>query len=93
MHPQRLLPAKKFRNLDGLYRSGNCQLGNRYLEKLRNAKGCYYPLSQRGRENFVITNLVAEVANSYYELLAQDNQLKIVQQNIGLQKCIGDCKS
>jgi outer membrane protein TolC len=37
-------------------------------------------------KNFVLTNLVAEVANSYYELLALDNQLEIVQQNIGLQK-------
>jgi outer membrane protein TolC len=34
----------------------------------------------------MLTNLVAEVANSYYELLALDNQLEIVQQNIGLQK-------
>ena len=36
--------------------------------------------------NFVVTNLVAEVANSYYELLALDNQLDIVRQNIELQK-------
>jgi NodT family efflux transporter outer membrane factor (OMF) lipoprotein len=36
--------------------------------------------------NFVITNLIAEIANSYYELLALDNQLAIVKQNIGLQK-------
>jgi outer membrane protein TolC len=33
-----------------------------------------------------VTNLVAEVANSYYELLALDNQLAIVRQNIELQK-------
>ena len=37
-------------------------------------------------KNFVITNLIAEVANSYYELLALDNQLEIVKQNIELQK-------
>lgn len=36
-------------------------------------------------KNFVITNLVAEVANSYYELLALDNQLDIVKKNIALQ--------
>ncbi|HKO81695.1 MAG TPA: TolC family protein [Chitinophagaceae bacterium] len=36
-------------------------------------------------KNFVLTNLVAEVANSYYELLALDNQLAIVKQNIELQ--------
>jgi len=57
-------------------------------KKLRNAKKAAitrYLATMEGK-NFVITNLVAEVANSYYELLALDNQLKIVQQNIGLQK-------
>jgi outer membrane protein TolC len=37
-------------------------------------------------KNFVITNLVAEIASSYYELLAYDNQLEIVKQNIAIQK-------
>ena len=37
-------------------------------------------------KNFVRTNLVAEVANSYYELQALDNQLLIIKQNIALQK-------
>jgi len=37
-------------------------------------------------KNFVLSNLVAEVANSYYELQALDNQLLIVQQNIAIQK-------
>lgn len=57
-------------------------------KKLRNAKKAAitrYLSSVEGR-NFSITNLVAEVATSYYELLALDNQLKIVRQNIGLQK-------
>ena len=36
-------------------------------------------------KNFVVTNLIAEVANSYYELLALDSQLDIVKQNITLQ--------
>lgn len=55
--------------------------------KLRNAKKAAitrYLASVEGR-NFVLTNLIAEVANSYYELLALDNQLAIVQQNITLQ--------
>ena len=57
-------------------------------KKLHNAKKAAvtrYVATVEGK-NFVITNLVAEVANSYYELLALDNQLAIVQQNIGLQK-------
>jgi outer membrane protein, multidrug efflux system len=55
--------------------------------KLRNAKKAAvtrYLSTMEGR-NFVITSLVAEIANSYYELLALDNQLAIVQQNIALQ--------
>lgn len=55
--------------------------------KLRNARQSAikrYLASQEGR-NFAITNLIAEVANSYYELLALDNQLAILEQNIGIQ--------
>jgi len=57
-------------------------------KKLRNARKAAvqrYIASVEGR-NFVLTSLVAEVAESYYELLALDNQLAIVQQNIGIQK-------
>ena len=57
-------------------------------KKLHNAKKAAvtrYLSSMEGR-NFVLTNLVAEVASSYYELLALDSQLAIVQQNIELQK-------
>lgn len=57
-------------------------------KKLRNAKQAAitrYLSTVEGR-NFVITNLVAEVANSYYELLALDSQLEIVRQNIRLQQ-------
>ena len=56
--------------------------------KLHNAKKAAvlkYLQSIEGR-NFLITNLVAEVASAYYELLALDNQLDIVKQAIDLQK-------
>lgn len=55
--------------------------------KLRNAKKAAafrYLASTEGR-NFLVTNLIAEIANSYYELMALDNQLAIIQQNIELQ--------
>lgn len=55
--------------------------------KLRNAKRAAakrYLASVEGR-NFTVTNLVAEVAGSYYELLSLDNQLSIVRQNIDIQ--------
>ncbi len=57
-------------------------------KKLRTAKKAAYKrylASVEGR-NFVITNLIAEVANSYYELLSLDYQLEIVRQSISLQK-------
>ena len=57
-------------------------------KKLRNAKKAAitrYLATLEGK-NFVVTNLIAEIANSYYELLALDNQLEIVRQTIQLQK-------
>ncbi|SFB16855.1 efflux transporter, outer membrane factor (OMF) lipoprotein, NodT family [Algoriphagus aquimarinus] len=55
--------------------------------KLRNAKKSAmtrYLASVEGK-NFMVTNLISEIANSYYELLALDNQLDIVKQNIEIQ--------
>ncbi|WP_205508902.1 TolC family protein [Longitalea arenae] len=55
--------------------------------KLHNAKKAAvarYLSTVEGR-NFVITTLIAEIANSYYELLALDNQLSIVNNNIRIQ--------
>ncbi len=55
--------------------------------KLRNAKKAAvtrYLSSVEGR-NFMVTNLIAEIADSYYELLALDNQLDIVKKNIDIQ--------
>ncbi|WP_338870220.1 efflux transporter outer membrane subunit [Spirosoma sp. SC4-14] len=54
--------------------------------KLRNAKKAAvsnYLASIEGK-NFQVTNLVAEIANSYYELLALDNQLDIIKRNIDI---------
>ncbi len=55
--------------------------------KLRNAKQSAFTryLSSIDGRNFLVTNLVSEIANSYYELLALDNQLELVQQNIEIQ--------
>lgn len=56
--------------------------------KLRNAKraaAARYLGSIEGK-NFMVTNLVSEIANSYYELLALDNQLDIINQNIKIQQ-------
>lgn len=56
-------------------------------KKLRNATKSAvinYSSAVEGR-NFMVTHLIAEIAGSYYELMALDNQLEIVQQNISLQ--------
>jgi outer membrane protein, multidrug efflux system len=37
-------------------------------------------------KNFMVTNLVAEISESYYELMAYDNKLLILQQNLEIQK-------
>jgi multidrug efflux system outer membrane protein len=56
-------------------------------KKLRNSKKAAvmeYLATVEGK-NFMVTNLVAEIASSYYELLALDYQLKIINQNLEFQ--------
>ena len=55
--------------------------------KLRNAKksAVLKYLSTTEGKNFMVTNIIAEIAESYYELLALDNLMAIIQQNIELQ--------
>ena len=55
--------------------------------KLRNAKKAAVNryLSSIEGKNFMMTNLVSEIANNYYELIAMDTQLSIVNQNIEIQ--------
>ncbi|CAN5299756.1 TolC family protein [soil metagenome] len=57
-------------------------------KKLRNAKTAanYRYLSSVEGRNFMVTRLVAEIAISYYELMALDNQLAILRSNILIQQ-------
>lgn len=55
--------------------------------KLRNAASAAdarYLASVEAR-NFVVTQLVAELARSYFELIALDNQLEVLERNIKIQ--------
>lgn len=56
--------------------------------KLRNRKKAAVAryLSSVEGKNWLITNLVAEVASTYYELQALDNELEIIRENISLQE-------
>ncbi len=57
-------------------------------KKLRNAKKAAFTryLASIEGKNFVITNLISEIANRYYELLSLDNQLDVIKETIELQK-------
>ncbi|HIC31235.1 MAG TPA: TolC family protein [Flavobacteriaceae bacterium] len=57
-------------------------------KKLRNEKKAAvieYLASVEGK-NFMTTQLVSEIASAYYELLALDNQLTIIEQNLDIQQ-------
>ena len=57
-------------------------------KKLRNGKKAAvleYLASIEGK-NFMVTQLVTEIASSYYELMALDNQLEIIEQNLEIQQ-------
>ena len=56
-------------------------------KKLRNEKKAAvmeYLATMEGR-NFMVTNLISEIADAYYELQALDNELAIIEQNLELQ--------
>ena len=56
-------------------------------KKLHNAKkaAAIRYLSTTEGKNFMVTNIISEIASSYYELIGLDNLLAIVKQNIELQ--------
>lgn len=56
--------------------------------KLRNKKKAAFTryLSSKEGVNLVITNLIAEIANTYYELLALDVELDIIDSTIKIQE-------
>lgn len=56
-------------------------------KKLRNATkaAVFRYLSTLEGRNFLVTQLVAEVAHTYYELIALDNRLAVLNDNIGIQ--------
>ena len=55
------------------------------LHTARKAAVSRYLASIEGK-NFVITNLVAEVAESYFDLVGLDHQLAIIRRNIAIQQ-------
>ena len=82
-------PGKEFPEpLSDLMLGASVQWEVDVWKRLRNAKKSAtmrYLATQEGK-NFLVTNLIAEIADAYFELLALDNQLAIVQQNIDIQQ-------
>ncbi len=60
--------------------------------KLRNQKKSAVArfLATEKARHLIVTSLVAEIARNYYELIALDNELQIIQQNIQLQQTAVD---
>lgn len=57
-------------------------------KKLRNAAkaATYRYLASIEGKNFVVTQLIAEIASSYYELMALDSRLEVLKRNIEIQQ-------
>ena len=84
-----IIPGKKVpENLSDFYLGLQTSWEVDVWAKMRNAKKAAFSryLGSIEGKNFVLTNLVAEVANTYYELLSLDNELEYIQQMIQLKK-------
>ncbi|GAB5516772.1 MAG: TolC family protein [Rhodopirellula baltica] len=55
------------------------------LRNAQNAAAMRYLATKEGR-NYVVTRLVAEIAENYYELLALDNRMQTLQKTIDIQQ-------
>lgn len=84
-----IMPGKKFPDPLPNYLVGvNVSWEVDIWKRLRNSKksAIYRYLSTIEGKNFMVTNLIAEIASSYYELMALDNQLTFLKTNIGIQQ-------
>ncbi len=84
-----IMPGKKFPDpLSDYYFGLQLSWELDIWKKLRNAKTAAihrYLASVEGK-NFMVTHLVSEIADTYYELISLDNQLSILKQNIEIQQ-------
>jgi len=83
-----IMPGKEFPEPLTNYRIGiSASWEIDIWNKLRNSKKAAlrrYFASVEGK-NLLVTQLIAEIANSYYELVALDNQLDILKKNLEIQ--------
>lgn len=84
-----IMDGKEFPDpLGDFYLGANVSWELDVWKKLRNAKkaAALRYLSTIEGKNFLVTQLVSEIAENYYELMALDNQLQFVQNFIDIQQ-------
>ncbi|AZB24907.1 TolC family protein [Chryseobacterium bernardetii] len=84
MEPGRKIPDPLGNFEGGLMANWEIDIWKKLRTEKESAVAHY--LSTVEGKNFVLSLLIEEVANNYYELLALDNQLDIIQQYIKLQQ-------
>ncbi len=68
----------------GLRASWETDMFGRFRSARKAAKARYQATIQE--RHFLVTQIIAELANSYYDLVALDNQIDILDRNIAIQK-------
>lgn len=84
-----IMPGKRFPEpLPDMVIGANVSWEMDIWKKLRNARrsAVFRYLSTVDGRNFMVTRLISEIADSYYELVALDNQLEILKRNIEIQQ-------
>ena len=82
--PGRMVPTHLPDYFIGLQTTWEADIWGKLRSKKKAALSRY--LSSVEGKNLVITNLVSEVANTYYDLLSLDNELEIIRETIKLQQ-------
>lgn len=68
----------------GVYASWEVDIWGKLRNRRKSAAASY--LASVEGKNFIVSNLVADVASAYYELIALDNELDIIRQTIQKQE-------
>lgn len=82
--PGKIVPINLPDMYVGLNASWEADIWGKLQNKRKSAQASY--LASIEGANYVISNLVADVAISYYELIALDNELEIIRQTIQKQQ-------
>lgn len=83
IQPGKRFPVPLTDNMIGVYASWELDVWNKLHNAKKSAVAKY--LGSIEGKNFMVTNLVADIAENYYKLMALDNLLDIIQSNIKIQ--------